>query len=97
MQKIVCALFGLSLCVLASAQYGKYDDSYGKSQTDGYKTEIKHSWEEKDYKGDDKYGKSEGYGKKLDGQSSRYFVLESKKGKFQFKSNIFYIQTLHST
>ena len=86
MQKLVLALFGVSLCVLASAQYGKYDDSY---DSNGYKTEIKHIWEEKDYKSDDKYGKNEGYGKKLEGQSSRYFVLESKKGMSHF--NVYYL------
>lgn len=74
MQKLVFALFGAALCVLATAQY------------DDHKLEIKHTWEEKDYKSDDKgydgYKKNDGYGKKQEGHSSRYFSMESNKGQF---------------
>src|SRR4051812_35032682 len=97
MQKVLLALLGASLCALASAQYGKYGHSYDSYDNSGYKTEIKHDWEEKSYKGDDKYGgygKSDGYGKKLEGKSSRYFVLESKKGKSHLSSLIDLFLTL---
>ena len=72
MQKLMLAVFG-AVCVLASAQY----ESYGN---DGHKLQIKHSWEQKGYKGDE-YGKGgDGYGKRQEGSSSRYFEMQVNKG-----------------
>src|SRR5690242_17087747 len=94
MQKLLFAVFG-AVCVLTSASeyrssgdrsYG--DRSYG-GQSNGRsyggddKLEIRHSSQEKSYGKGDGYGKGDdnGYGKSQEGYSTRFFELQSNKGK----------------